>query len=178
MNKVLNIFLALLLIVSTSCASSKGGSVGSEARIGGGKSDKTDKVERVSENLSLYRPKYEAPDIAPAARIEPTRHDNDKVAVLMDTVASVNKNIKYAQGYRILAYNGSQRQTVMDLRKAIISRVPDEKDYLTYQQPNFRLMIGDFFSRVEAQQVLNQLSSLIPNAQIVQEKININKNYR
>lgn len=171
MNKIINIALAFLLLVSTSCASSKGKSVGSEAKIGSGK------TERVAEDLSQYRPKYDVPDAAPVARVEPTRHDNAKVAILMDTVASVNKNIKYAQGYRILAYNGSERQTVMNLRKSIISRVPDEKDYLTYQQPNFRLMVGDFFSRVEAQQVLNQLSDLIPNAQIVQDKININKSY-
>ena len=113
----------------------------------------------------------------PVARVEPTNHVNQQVAVLMDTVASVNKNIRYAQGYRILAYNGSERQTVMNLRKSIIARVPEEKDYLTYQQPNFRLKIGDFFSRVEAQQVLNRLSDLIPNAQIVPEQININKSY-
>lgn len=94
----------------------------------------------------------------------------------MDSVASVNKNIRYAQGYRILAYNGSERQTVMNLRKAIIARVPEQKDYLTYQQPNFRLKIGDYFSRMEAQQVLNQIGDLIPNAHIVQDQINIPKN--
>lgn len=171
MNRILNVFFAVLLLAGTSCASSKGGGIGSEAKIGGGK------TERVAEDLSQYRPRYEVDDAAPAADIEPTHHSNDKVAVLMDTVASVNKNIKYAQGYRILAYNGSERQTVMNLRKAIISRVPDVKDYLTYQQPNFRLMVGDFFSRVEAQQVLNQVSDLIPNAQIVQDKINITKSY-
>ncbi|GAB3827478.1 hypothetical protein GCM10028895_39780 [Pontibacter rugosus] len=132
----------------------------------------------MKEDLSVYRPKYEVPEAnATAARVEPTSHNNEQVAVLMDTVASVNKNIKYAQGYRILAYNGSERQTVMNLRKSIISRVPNEKDYLTYNQPNFRLMVGDFFNRVEAQQVLNQISDLVPNAQIVQDKINIRKSY-
>lgn len=171
MNKVLSLSLVLLLLVGSSCAPSKGkGRVGSEAKTGTGKAD------RVVEDLSQYRPKYEVADTEPMARIEPTHHNNEQVAVLMDTVASVNKNIKYAQGYRILAYNGSQRQTVMDLRKAITYRVPDVQDYLTYQQPNFRLMVGDFFSRVEAQQVLNQISDLIPNAQIVQDKINIRKN--
>ncbi|WP_299755636.1 sporulation protein [uncultured Pontibacter sp.] len=171
MNKVLSLSLVLLLLVGSSCAPSKGkGRVGSEAKAGTGKAD------RVVEDLSQYRPKYEVADTEPMARIEPTQHNNEQVAVLMDTVASVNKNIKYAQGYRILAYNGSQRQTVMNLRKAIIYRVPDVQDYLTYQQPNFRLMVGDFFSRVEAQQVLNQINDLIPNAQIVQDKINIRKN--
>ncbi|WP_266204036.1 sporulation protein [Pontibacter kalidii] len=171
MNRILSFSLVLLLVAGSSCAPSKGGGrVGSEAKVGTGKS------ERVMEDLSQYRPRYEVAEPGPVARIEPTKHNNDQVAVLMDTVASVNKNIKYAQGYRILAYNGSQRQTVMDLRKAIISRVPDVQDYLTYQQPNFRLVVGDFFSRVEAQQVLNQISDLIPNAQIVPDKINLRKN--
>lgn len=132
----------------------------------------------MEEDLSAYRPKYPAAETGSSAavRAEPTNHVNNRVAVLMDTVASVNRAIKYAQGYRILAYNGSERETVMNLRKTIIARVPEEKDYLTYQQPNFRLKVGDYFSRMEAQLVLNQLRDLIPNAQIVQEQINIPKN--
>ncbi|WP_439881362.1 sporulation protein [Pontibacter sp. MBLB2868] len=173
MNRIVSLFLVMALMLSTACASSAG--------KGGGTADtgksKTAGKEKVAEDLSVYRPKYTVPDATSQARVEPTHHVNDKVAVLMDTVASVNKSIKYAKGYRILAYNGSERQTVMNLRKAIITRVPDVKDYLTYQQPNFRLKVGDFFSRVEAQQVLNRLSDLIPNAQIVQDQINIDKTY-
>ncbi len=158
------------LLFSTACASSAG--KGTTTDVG-----KPAVKEKVSEDLSVYRPKYNTPEVTAVTRIEPTNHVNNKVAALMDTVTSVNKNIKYAQGYRILAYNGSERQNVMNLRKAIISRVPNTKDYLTYQQPNFRLKVGDFFSRVEAQQVLNRLSDLIPNAQIVQDQINIDKSY-
>lgn len=171
MNRFLSLLLSLALIFGSACASIS-------AKIGGGGADKAAARTDIKEDLSTYRPTYPVADAsAPTASVEPTHHVNDKVAVLMDTVARVNKNIKYAQGYRILAYNGSERQTVMNLRKSIIARVPDEKDYLTYQQPNFRLKVGDFFSRIEAQQVLNQLSDLIPNAQIVQEQININKTY-
>ncbi|MDX5418831.1 MAG: sporulation protein [Hymenobacteraceae bacterium] len=172
MNKTLNLLLAFIIILSTACSPSEGArkSPSGDARA-------ATVGAKVMDDVSVYRPKYPAGATdAPAARVEPTAHANDKVAVLMDSVASVNKNIKYAQGYRILAYNGSERQTVMDLRKAIIGRIPEQKDYLTYQQPNFRLKIGDYFSRIEAQQVLNQISDLIPNAQIVQEQINIPKN--
>ncbi|WP_299822911.1 sporulation protein [uncultured Pontibacter sp.] len=169
-NRILNIALSLLLLLfSAACASSSGKSTSDTGKATG--------KEKVSEDLSQYRPKYSTPETTTAARVEPSNHVNNQVAVLMDTVASVNKNIKYAQGYRILAYNGSQRQDVMNLRKAIISRVPDVKDYLTYQQPNFRLKVGDFFNRVEAQQVLNRIADLIPNAQIVQDQINIDKSY-
>lgn len=168
-NRILNIFLSLLILLVTACAPSAGKTTTDTGRFPG--------KEKVAEDLSVYRPKYEAPETTVAVRVEPTNHVNSKVAVLMDTVASVNKNIKYAQGYRILAYNGSQRQDVMNLRKTIMTRVPDVKDYLTYQQPNFKLKIGDFFSRIEAQQVLNRISDLVPNAQIVQDQINIDKSY-
>ncbi|MCC9137190.1 sporulation protein [Pontibacter silvestris] len=177
MNRVFSILFLLAIMLTTACASSSGtGSARTAETTRSGGKDKGN--EKVVEDLSLYRPKYTVPDAAaPAARMEPVNHVNDRVEVLMDTVASVNKGIRFAQGYRILAYNGSERQTVMNLRKAIISRVPEEKDYLTYQQPNFRLKIGDFFSRIEAQQVLNKIQDLIPNAQIVSEQININKSY-
>ncbi|PRY16240.1 hypothetical protein CLV24_10184 [Pontibacter ummariensis] len=176
MNRLLSICLSLLLVFTSACASSSGGKT-ARASAGDREASRERDREKVVEDLSVYRPKYEVPETTPVATVEPTNHVNDKVAVLMDTVASVNKGIKYAQGYRILAYNGSERQKVMNLRKAIIARVPEQKDYLTYQQPNFRLKIGDYFSRIEAQQVLNQLSDLIPNAQIVREQITINKSY-
>ncbi|MEJ8758008.1 sporulation protein [Pontibacter sp. H259] len=166
MNRIVNILLTLVILLSSGCASSSATGSADKTVKSGGK-------DKVVEDLSVYRPKYETTEDAPVTRVEPTNHVNRKVAILMDTVASVNKNIKYAQGYRILAYNGSERQTVMNLRKSIARRVPEVKDYLTYQQPNFRLKVGDFFSRLEAQQVLNQVSDLIPNAQIVQDQINV-----
>ncbi len=171
MNRIYNYVVIFLLIVATACSTSTGAS---KSRSGESKSGGS---AVIAEDLSSYRPKYPAVEdaSAPAARAVPSSHVNDQVAVLMDTVASVNKNIKYAQGYRFLAYNGSERQTVMNLRKSILNRVPEEKDYLTYQQPNFKLKVGDFFSRIEAQQVLNKIQDLVPNAQIVQEQITINK---
>lgn len=164
MNRVYNLLFLLFLLVSVACSPRAGTSTSDSGKV------------RVVEDLSIYRPKYASSEAGTTvARAEPGNHVNNRVAVLMDTVASVNRGIKYAQGYRILAYNGSERETVMNLRKSIIRRVPGEQEYLTYQQPNFRLKIGDYFSRMEAQQVLNQLRDLIPNAQIVQEEINIPK---
>jgi hypothetical protein len=170
MNRALSFFLMFALLLSVACKPAAEGRKSTP--------DRTTASARVMDDISVFRPKYAVEETggSTAAPVEPTQHSNTKVAVLMDSVASVNKNIRYAQGYRILAYNGSERQTVMDLRKAIIARVPAEKDYLTYQQPNFRLKIGDYFTRIEAQQVLNQIRDLVPNAHVVEEQINIPKN--
>lgn len=171
MNRILNLLFVSLLTLAVACSSpGRTTKSTSEVNKSGGK------TAVIAEDVSDYRPTYPATESNPTAtRSTPVNHVNNRVEVLMDTVASVNKNIKYAQGYRILAYNGSERQTVMDLRKAILKRVPEEKDYLTYQQPNFKLKVGDFFSRIEAQQVLNQIQDIIPNAQIIQDQITINK---
>jgi hypothetical protein len=171
MSRFYNYIFIFLLIVASACATS------TKATKTTTENKEAEASIVIAEDLSNYRPRYSISDVAttPATRSNPANHVNNKVEALMDTIASVNKNIKYAQGYRILAYNGSERQTVMDLRKSILKRVPEEKDYLTYQQPNFKLKIGDFFTRIEAQQVLNKIQDLLPNALIVQEQITINK---
>ncbi|WP_157593142.1 sporulation protein [Rufibacter tibetensis] len=125
-----------------------------------------------------YRPSFPttAEGAASAmATAAPTHHVGDKVTLLMDSVAQVNKNIKYAAGYRILAYTGIDRKTAMDLRNNIVRRLPDMKDYLTHKQPTYQLKVGDFFTRVEAQAALSKIQDLLPNALLVQETINIPK---
>ncbi|GGK60067.1 hypothetical protein GCM10011405_05240 [Rufibacter glacialis] len=125
-----------------------------------------------------YRPSFPAvPSGAsvPMASVAPTHHVGPQVAMLMDSVVQINRNIKYAAGYRILAYTGIERKTAMDLRSNIIQRLPEEKDYLTYKQPTYVLKIGDFFTRVEAQSALNKIKDLLPNARLVPETINIPK---
>ena len=130
------------------------------------------------EDISAYRPRYSVPESGPGSPagpvpVTPTHHVNERVNALMDTVAAQNKAIKYAQGFRIMAYNGTDRKRAMDIRRAVIQRVPEQKDYLIYQQPSYRLKVGDYFNRVEAQQTLLLLQDIIPNALIIPDQINI-----
>jgi hypothetical protein len=161
-------FLFLLLI---SCARTPGTSSNSEAAK--------------AEDFSAYRPKFPAPPTEsagnaktatePTVLVTPTNHVNNRVLALLDTMANVNKAIKYAQGYRILAYTGTERKTAMDMRRAIIERIPEERDYLQYRQPTFRLKVGDYLTRIEAQQVLSRIQDITPNALIVTDQINVNR---
>lgn len=139
-----------------------------------------DAAKTYIEDISAYRPQHSLPESgpgsptgAPVTPVKPTNHVTERVNVLMDTIASQNKAIKYAQGFRIMAYNGTDRKTAMDIRRAIIQRVPEQRDYLIYQQPSYRLKIGDYYNRVEAQQTMLLLRDIIPNALIVQDQINI-----
>jgi hypothetical protein len=163
--------LSFLFLVLFSCARTPGTSSGSETAA-------------KAEDFSAYRPKFPAlpepagsdkPATEPTVLVTPTNHVNNRVMALLDTMTNVNKAIKYAQGYRILAYTGTERKTAMDMRRAIIERIPEERDYLQYRQPTFRLKVGDYLTRIEAQQVLSRIRDISPNALIVTDQININR---
>ncbi|QNF31760.1 sporulation protein [Adhaeribacter swui] len=164
--------LSFLFLVLISCTRPPGTSSNTEAAA---------KVE----DFSVYRPKFPAPPTEstenpkpttePTVLVTPTNHVNNRVTALLDTMASANKAIKYASGYRILMYTGTERKTAMDMRRAIIERIPEERDYLQYRQPTFRLKVGDYLTRIEAQQVLSRIRDISPNALIITDQININR---
>jgi hypothetical protein len=170
------VFLVLIVSACASIATTSPGADDSKKKTAAGAPD-----QPKTEDLSKYRPKFALADAAAtnpagkglAAGIVPTNHVNDRVAALMDTLAYHNKSIRYARGYRILAYSGTERKAWLDMRQAIVKRVPEERDYPIYTQPNYRLKIGDYFTRVEAQQVLLRIKDITPKAMIIADQINV-----
>ena len=167
-----------LLLVLSACAGAAGTSSSGAA---GTKTDTTTGTAK-AEDLSKYRPKYTLPETAnasvmPAAKagaaVMPTNHVNQQVAMLLDSVAIKNKSVRYAKGFRIQAYSGTERKAAMDVRNAIVRRLPDEEVYQQYKQPTWRIKVGDYFSRIEAQQALLRIRDITPNALIVVDQINV-----
>ncbi|HSI91086.1 MAG TPA: hypothetical protein VK927_08215 [Adhaeribacter sp.] len=176
MGKQFNLLVSILFLsVLSACAASK--SAGTDKTKTAGKTVAVETKKARTEDLSQYRPKAAIlpTDAVFAAAVVPTNHVNQQVDRLLDTLANNNKNIKYAQGYRILVYTGNDRTTAMDLRKTIISQRPEDRDYLTYVQPTYKLKIGDFYTRMEASQALLQIQQIAPKASIVAEQINLNR---
>ncbi|WP_148041221.1 PDDEXK family nuclease [Rufibacter immobilis] len=173
-------FAFLCLGAMMSCAAT-GGSTGNGAASNSSARSSDNRNGSGSSTLvdtKKYRPSIPAATASssvPMAPAAPANHVRNQVTLLMDSVVQVNRNIKYAAGYRILAYTGVERKTAMDLRNNIVRRLPEQKDYLTFKQPTYQLKIGDFMSRVEAQVALTKIQDLLPNALLVQETINIPK---
>ena len=171
----------LLVTIVSACASTSNTAGSSTTERTANKTAETS----TAEDLSKYRPKFNSPatsnagtsvttnNTAANAAITPTNHVNAKVTALLDTVAIMNKSVRFAQGYRILAYSGMERKAALDLRNAIVTRLPDEQVYPQYKQPTWRIKVGDYFSRIEAQQVLLRINDLAPNAMIVVDQINV-----
>jgi hypothetical protein len=133
-----------------------------------------------AEDLSRYRPVFTAPketvvSAAPRTVVAPTNHVNAQIEQRLRDQAFTNQNVKYAQGFRILAYVGLEREQAMSIRRAVISRYPDETDYLTFKQPVFRLYIGDYLTRLEAEQAMLRIRPLAPKAELESAQVVLNK---
>jgi hypothetical protein len=80
------------------------------------------------------------------------------------------------EGYRIQIFNASgnnSKKQANDVKADFMQKYPDVESYVLYQAPNFKVRIGDFRSRMEAQKMFNSLKREFPSAYIVKDDINL-----
>ncbi len=98
---------------------------------------------------------------------------NLAVAAWLDTVAARNAKVRLAKGYRIQIYTGPDRAKAMAAKETLYRNHPELQVYLTYQAPNFRLVCGDFLSRLQAQLAVRTLSADFSNPLLVEGQIRL-----
>ncbi|MDZ4838604.1 MAG: hypothetical protein SGJ04_01225 [Bacteroidota bacterium] len=79
------------------------------------------------------------------------------------------------QGYRIQVFFGAERLEANKLNTQLQYQYPNETVYLAYQQPNYRVKIGNFRTVIEAMQLYRELSRKYPSVQLVQDRIELPK---
>ena len=145
-----------------------------------------------NEDLSTVRPIYAPAPTTPAGRPEstptvPVRKPepivtkptgavdaltvNRRLDSVLDTLASKNRSIRYAPGYRVQVYVGTQRQKVEETKMLVYQSFPELSPYLTYSQPTYKLKVGDFMRRIDADRYYSSIKQLIPSAQLQPDKV-------
>ncbi|MFY8190018.1 MAG: SPOR domain-containing protein [Bacteroidia bacterium] len=87
----------------------------------------------------------------------------------------INKASQSMDGYRIQIFTGSDRNNANALRTRFLTDFPEEQIYLIYQQPYFKLRVGDYRNLIEAQSMYQQLQKFYGQILIVPDKINLPK---
>ncbi|MVM39949.1 SPOR domain-containing protein [Spirosoma sp. HMF3257] len=102
-------------------------------------------------------------------------HINRRLDLVLDTIATRNRTIRYAPGFRIQVYVGTQRQEA-DAAKLLISQnFPELSPYLSYNQPTYKLKVGDFMHRLDAERYYNSIRRLMASAQLQPDKVDIRR---
>lgn len=143
-------------------------------------------INRFQEDLTAGRPKYGVAAVGNSAAAKPEKPGETvavsnldvtrKVDALLDTMAVRNKNIRYAQGYRVQIYVGNNRQEAETVKTAAYQLFPDLKPYLIYAQPVYRVKAGDFLDRVEAEKYYVGFKARYPNAIVVPDRVELRRN--
>ncbi len=133
------------------------------------------------EDLSKVRPKFEMPvdSLKKTASQEvktpvvPTRNVNTKVDAVLDSIDRLNSLRKFVDGYTIQIYSGQNREDANNAKKTLADADTGLTADLQYIQPKFRVRVGNYFSKLEAQKDLMRLKQVFPNAILIPEKIPI-----
>src|SRR5690554_2189776 len=76
-----------------------------------------------------------------------------------------------ALGFRIQIFSGSSRNEAYAAQARFQQRYEDISTYITYTQPNYRVKVGDFRSRGEAQSFMTELRRSYPSVFLFTEQI-------
>lgn len=134
------------------------------------------------EDLSALRPKVNPETINPkdSLRVKsqapsvPVQFSvNEKVDAILDSIDRFNLTRKFVDGYTIQIFSGQKREEALNANKKMSEFVPDLKATVQYQQPKFRVTVGKYFTRLEAQKDLYRLKRVFANAILVPERIMI-----
>ena len=75
---------------------------------------------------------------------------------------TTRENRRTASGYRILVINSNDRKKVFAAKAKIYQLYPDLKPYLLYQAPFYKLKVGNFRTKEEAEEFRIELSRDFP----------------
>ncbi len=98
-----------------------------------------------------------------------------RLDVLSDKQAEINKRTSMMtssglyKGYRIQILSTTNRDQANKVKSEVLSKFTDQKAYLTYNSPYFKVRIGNFINRDDAEKFRQQLSKIYPQGVYVVE---------
>lgn len=102
-------------------------------------------------------------------------YQDSRIDTLVSKHTSINENDPNIDGWRIQVFfeagNNSKRLSY-EAKSEFVRIYPDVPVYVIFQEPYYKVRIGDYRSRMEAEKFLNEIFKDYPNAFVVSDKIN------
>lgn len=94
-------------------------------------------------------------------------HKDPRVELLVKKQIQINEETsrearRIGKGYRLLVINTNNRDEAVDAKTKVYTFFPELKSYLIYQSPYFKLKVGNFKDRKEAEEYRERLQKYFP----------------
>ena len=138
---------------------------------------------KYSEDLSVWRPKAETttantsteePGKKQAPYTEPKYAVNKKLDTVLDSIDHFNLQRNFVDGFTIQVYSGTKLADALNAKKELASFVPELASDVQYSQPNYRVKVGQYFKRIDAQKDFLIVKEYFPTAIVIPDKVSIN----
>ena len=86
---------------------------------------------------------------------------------------AINQAKRTMPGFRVQIYFGPNRTKANEVKTDFLQIFPNTGAYLVYQQPNFKIRVGDYKSRLEALKFLKEIQTLYSAAFIVKDEVKL-----
>lgn len=96
---------------------------------------------------------------------------DSRLDLLVKKKAEINKKAadakKPSKGYRIQVLNTTDRNQALATKSKLLTLYPEQKTYLMYQAPYFKIRIGNFVEKGEADDLKKELARMFPTGVFV-----------
>lgn len=92
---------------------------------------------------------------------------------VVDQQKKINLMHPVVPGYRVQIYFGGNRPKASETKLDFTSRYPEYPAYLTYQQPNYKVRVGDFRNRFDALQFMKKIQGEYPTTFVVPDDVKL-----
>ncbi len=94
-------------------------------------------------------------------------HKDSRIDLLIKKQIQINEETsrearRVGRGYRLLVINTNKRDEAVAAKTKVYTFFPELKSYLVYQSPYFKLKVGNFKDRKEAEEYRERLQQYFP----------------
>ena len=135
-----------------------------------------------SEDLSAHRPAVVLENAATdeieedevVEDMTPVHHQTGEIEGKLQQINRFNRTSNTAQGFTIQVYSGTSREQASQVKTEIYKILPELRPETMYEQPIYRVRVGEFIDRLEAQNTYAQILEEVPQAIVIPTRIRLN----
>jgi hypothetical protein len=110
-------------------------------------------------------------DTSKSNEIESEIIDHSNINGLINSHKKIIRKSPFTEGYRIQIFNGNSREEAMKVKSDFYNKFPSIRCYTIYQQPYYKVRVGDYPNPESARNDLKLLGRHFPSSFLVPEKI-------
>lgn len=104
-----------------------------------------------------------------------TLEEDPLLKVFINRHIEINKRLQVEPGFRIQIFAGSSREEAENVKLKFAQSFSEMASYITHEEPYYKVRVGDYLKKDEADKNLRTFRTVFPQAFVVRDQIRVPK---